>query len=68
MGIYSIALNTHPNNLGRQNASNGSSKNEVQLMDFNEQRECPGCGTVLEEGEVECPSCGVSLEDKDEVL
>ena len=37
------------------------------MMDF-EQRECPGCGTVLEEGEAECPSCGVSLEDKDEVL
>ena len=33
-----------------------------------EQRECPSCGTVLEEGELECPSCGESLVDDDEVL
>ena len=33
-----------------------------------EQRECPSCGTILEEGEVECPSCGESLVDDDEVL
>ncbi|MBS3095963.1 zinc-ribbon domain-containing protein [Candidatus Woesearchaeota archaeon] len=32
-----------------------------------EQRECPSCGTVLEDGEVECPSCGESFIDDDEV-
>jgi len=32
------------------------------------QRECPGCGNVLEEGETECSSCGESLFDNDEVL
>ena len=37
-------------------------------MEFDEQRECPSCGTVLEEGEPECPSCGVSFADDDEVL
>jgi len=33
-----------------------------------EQRECPNCGTIIEEGEVECPSCGESFIDDDEVL
>jgi RNA polymerase subunit RPABC4/transcription elongation factor Spt4 len=33
-----------------------------------EQRECPNCGTILEEGEVECPSCGESFIDEDEPL
>jgi len=33
-----------------------------------EQRECPNCGTIIEEGEVECPSCGESFIDEDEVL
>lgn len=37
-------------------------------MDYEEQRECPSCGTVLEEGEVECPSCGESFIDEDEPL
>ncbi len=34
-------------------------------MDY-EQRECPSCGTIIEEGEVECPSCGESLMDNDD--
>ena len=33
-----------------------------------EQRECPNCGTIIEEGEVECPSCGESFIDEDEPL
>jgi len=33
-----------------------------------EQRECPSCGTIVEEGEVECPSCGESFIDEDEPL
>jgi len=32
------------------------------------QRECPNCGTVIEEGDVECPSCGESFIDEDEPL
>jgi len=35
-------------------------------MDYNEQKECPGCGTIIEEGEVECPSCGESFVDNDD--
>jgi len=35
-------------------------------MDGEEQRECPNCGTIIEEGEVECPSCGKSFIDEDE--
>ena len=37
-------------------------------MEGEDQRECPGCGTIMEEGEVECPSCGESFIDEDEVL
>ena len=37
-------------------------------MDYDDQRECPSCGTVIEEGEVECPSCGENLVDEDEPL
>jgi len=37
-------------------------------MEFEDQRECPSCGTIIEEGEVECPSCGESFLDEDEVL
>ena len=37
-------------------------------MDIDEQRECPGCGTVIEDGEVECPSCGENFADDDEVF
>ncbi len=37
-------------------------------MEYEEQRECPKCQTILEEGEVECPSCGESLVDDDEAL
>lgn len=38
-------------------------------MEYEDQRECPSCGTIIEEGEVECPSCGESLiDDDDEVL
>ena len=33
-----------------------------------EERECPNCGTMVEEEEVECPSCGESFVDEDEVL
>jgi len=35
-------------------------------MDYGEQKECPGCGTIIEEGEVECPSCGESFMDNDD--
>ena len=38
------------------------------MADYDEQRECPSCGTIIEEGEVECPSCGESFLDDDEVL
>lgn len=34
-------------------------------MDY-EQKECPSCGTIIEEGEIECPSCGESLIDNDD--
>ncbi len=34
-------------------------------MDY-DQKECPGCGTIIEEGEVECPSCGESMIDNDD--
>ena len=34
-------------------------------MDY-EQKECPGCGTIIDEGEAECPSCGESLIDNDD--
>lgn len=37
-------------------------------MEEQDQRECPNCGTIIEEGEVECPSCGESFIDEDEVL
>jgi len=37
-------------------------------VDENDQRECPSCGTIIEEGELECPSCGESFIDEDEVL
>jgi RNA polymerase subunit RPABC4/transcription elongation factor Spt4 len=37
-------------------------------MEYYDQRECPSCGTVLEEGEAECPSCGESFTDEDEPL
>ncbi len=37
-------------------------------MDYDDQRECPSCGTVIEEGEVECPSCGENFVDEDEPL
>ena len=37
-------------------------------MEYDNQRECPSCGTVIEEGEVECPSCGESFIDEDEPL
>lgn len=37
-------------------------------MENEDQRECPACGTIIEEGEVECPSCGESFMDDDEVL
>ena len=38
-------------------------------MEGDEQKECPSCGTIIEEGEVECPSCGESFEpDNDEPL
>ena len=33
-----------------------------------DQRECPTCGTIIEEGEVECPACGESFVDEDEPL
>ena len=35
-------------------------------MDYDEQKECTGCGTIIEEGEVECPSCGESFVDNDD--
>ena len=38
------------------------------IMEDQDQRECPSCGNVLEEGELECSSCGESLIDDDEVL
>jgi RNA polymerase subunit RPABC4/transcription elongation factor Spt4 len=38
-------------------------------LEFEAQKECPGCGVIIEEGEIDCPSCGTSFEDKsDEVL
>ena len=38
-------------------------------MDFEDQRECPNCGTLIEdEEEVECQSCGHNLIDDDEPL
>ncbi|MBI2101309.1 hypothetical protein J4204_06245 [Candidatus Woesearchaeota archaeon] len=37
-------------------------------MEGEEQRECPSCGTILEEGELECPSCGENFVDDDEPL
>ena len=37
-------------------------------MEYEDQRECPGCGAIIEEGEVECPGCGESLVDEDEPL
>ena len=38
-------------------------------MEDEDQRECPNCGTIIEEGEMECSSCGENLiDDGDEVL
>lgn len=37
-------------------------------MEGEEQKECPSCGTIIEEGEVECSSCGESFADDDEPL
>ncbi|MDP6648334.1 MAG: zinc ribbon domain-containing protein [Candidatus Woesearchaeota archaeon] len=35
-------------------------------MEYDDQRECPSCGTILEEGEPECPSCGENFVDNDD--
>lgn len=37
-------------------------------MDEDEQRRCPSCENLLEEGEEECSACGESLIDEDEPL
>ena len=37
-------------------------------MEYEDQKECPNCGTIIEEGEVECPSCGENFIDEDEPL
>ena len=37
-------------------------------MEYEDQKECPSCGTIIEEGEVECPSCGENFIDEDEPL
>ena len=37
-------------------------------MEYEPEKSCPSCGTILEEEDVECPSCGESLASEDDEI